>query len=110
MLGVVRVADLFGPSLDDALVDAASDPKGAACQAAVAAGLAGLARRQLGEFNACKEAGLEDGTIRSAADLQACFGADPKRRVARRTTAMERSVRRRCAGTAVSALRRLRAP
>lgn len=97
MLGTLRIADLFGPSLDDAIIDAHVDSAGAACQASVAAGLASVARLQLDAFNTCKATGLEENTVRSTAELQACFGADPRGRVARKVAALQRSANRRCA-------------
>src|SRR5690606_15097252 len=102
MLAVLRPQDVFGPSLDDALIDAATDSKGAACQATVAAGLAGPARDGIAEFNRRKARGLAAGTLGSAADLEACFGADPRGRAARKRAGLERSVRRRCAETPVA--------
>jgi hypothetical protein len=102
MLGTLRVADLFGPSLDAALIDGQVDPKGASCQTSVAAGIAALVRLQIAEFGACTARGLEEGTIRSTAELQSCFGADAKGRIARKRAALQKSANRRCAETPIA--------
>jgi hypothetical protein len=102
MLETLRVEDLFGPSLDEALIDGKVDRKGAACQASLAAQFAAIVLLQIDEFNVCVAKGLEDETIRSTADLQGCFGADAKGRVAGKIAAVQRTASRRCADTPIA--------
>ncbi|MBM4268821.1 MAG: hypothetical protein FJ144_19770 [Deltaproteobacteria bacterium] len=102
MLSVLRVADVFGPSLDEALIDGSDDPEGAVCQSSIAAHLGSLVRLRIAEFETCVKKALEDGTIRSAEDLQACIGADPRGKLARKVEALARVARQKCGDTAIA--------
>ncbi|MEW6270917.1 MAG: FG-GAP-like repeat-containing protein [Thermodesulfobacteriota bacterium] len=102
MLDTLRVEDVFGPLLDSAVIDAAADRAGAACQAGVADGLAALVRVQITAFNNCKAHGLAAGDIRSTADLRGCVGADAGGRVARKVASVQRRVERLCDTTAIA--------
>ncbi len=101
--GVLRVHDVFGPDVDAALLDASTDPAGAACQMAVAKGMAKIANAEVKAFNACKKAGLRQGTIRSAADLQACYAATTGATVARVVARAQRKVSQQCGFTSLAA-------
>jgi hypothetical protein len=100
---VVRARDVFGPDLDAALIDAATDPAGAACQVAVAKGVARLAVAKVKAFNRCKRTGLALGTIRSAADLQACWAATEGPTIATRVARLAVQVQRKCGTTPIAA-------
>ena len=98
----VRVHTLFGPDLDAALIAAASDRAGAACQLAVAKGMTDVAAAKLKAFNTCKAAGLKSGTIDSAAALDACFGADPKGTIAKAQAKAQTRASNKCDGIDVA--------
>jgi hypothetical protein len=80
------IHDLFGPNLDGVILSAGTDKPGAACQQAVAATVGQCRDAKLSEFNKCKKAGLKDGSIASAEDLEACMGDDPKGQIAKACT------------------------
>lgn len=77
--------DLFGADLDDALVLESADADAADCQARVAGRASKLMLAMGAAWDACKAAGLRDGTITGPASLAACLGAitaDEKGKVA----------------------------
>jgi hypothetical protein len=98
---VLRAQRVFGADLDEAILRAATDKAGAACQLALARGLADAARAEIGAFDTCIAAGLRTGAIDSAAALGACFGADPNGHVTTAITRAQRTVGKRCATTPV---------
>ena len=81
------LGDLFGPTLDTALVPSATDKVGAKCQSAVAKEGGKCVATWLKEFNRCKKSGLKDGTIGGGPDLAACLGSDPKGKIAKSCSA-----------------------
>lgn len=78
--------DVLGADIDGAVLREASGKAAARCQQRVVADLRGCAATLLREFNACKKSGLarKASPFDDAADLAACFGADPKGKIARR--------------------------
>jgi hypothetical protein len=98
---VLRAQRVFGADLDAAILPAATDKAGATCQAALARGLADVALVEIATFDACLASGLRSGTIDSGQALAACFGADPKERVAKAIARSQRVVGKRCATTPV---------
>jgi len=100
---VLRIHRVFGADLDAAILLAAADKAGAACQAAIARGMADVATAKIATFNACVASGLRTGTIDSSATMEACFDADPKQHVAKAVAKAQGTVSRRCASTAVGA-------
>jgi hypothetical protein len=78
--------DVFGIDLDLAAIAADDDARGALCQQLVAKEVRACHAATLREFNLCKKLGLadDDAPFDSAADLAACFGVDPKGKVAKR--------------------------
>lgn len=99
-----QIPALFGPDAAGALEEGGDTPGGATCQLAVVRGMGRVAVAKLREFNRCAEAGLAAGTIESAADLQACVGADPRGRVARVVDDVGVRAERACRGKAIAAL------
>ena len=69
--GLVR--DVLGDDLDAAVISAAADKAGAACQSKVLGAIAKIADAKLATFNACKQDGLKDGSVTTAAALAACL-------------------------------------
>jgi hypothetical protein len=63
---------LFGASLDDAVIDAATNSTGAACQKATIKAVAHSLVARLDAFNACARKGLANGVIDSAETLELC--------------------------------------
>lgn len=74
--------DLLGADLDAALVPKSTDAVAAACQARVARTLSRCHARRVKEFDRCKQAGLEDATVKDSTTLAACLEADRKGTVA----------------------------
>ncbi len=75
--------DVFGASLDGAILERSADPNGSSCQRVVTKRLQACTRTTLQVFNTCKKDGLKSADIVDHASLAACVGADPKGRVAR---------------------------
>ncbi len=79
--------DLFGSSLDAALVSEAADGKASKCQQGVVKGVEQCQDRILKEFNRCQKRGVRShagaAAIQSAEDLEACMGADASGQVAK---------------------------
>ena len=99
--GFLRPHDLFGPSLEAALIHRATDRAGAACQRAVTRGLARLALAQVRAFNRCKARGLARGEIASSETLQACYAATDDGRIAVLSGRLGRQAARACRNTPV---------
>jgi hypothetical protein len=99
---ISRVHRVFGPDLDAAIVSAAADRAAADCQVAVATGMADIANAKIRAFNACKAVGLKNGSITSAATLEACMGVDPKGLVAKARTKAQARADRKCAAVALA--------
>lgn len=79
-------ADLFGADLGSAVIPSSANKLAAKCQANVAKASGKALGAMLDEFLACKSAGLKDGTIASAADLDRCLSAidnDAKGKIAK---------------------------
>jgi hypothetical protein len=89
---------IFGATLISVHADAA----GARCQAAIARGMARVARARASAFTRCTAAGLLAGAITGAADLAACLASDAQGRIARASRAGARLVRDRCRATSVA--------
>ncbi len=96
---VLRVHRVFGDDLDAAVLSARTDKAGAACQMAIARGMAGVAAAKLATFDRCVAGGLRSGAIASAAALEACFEVDPHGHIAGALAKAERAASRRCAST-----------
>ena len=77
--------DLFGPSLDAALIAEATDKGASKCQQAIARELKQCQDVKLARFGRCVKAGLKDKAtpFTSAAALAACIGDDPDGAVAK---------------------------
>jgi hypothetical protein len=87
-LGIDVVGDIFGPDLDGALATSAVDKDAASCQSRVVKSIARCQRTMLKAFNRCKKLGVKSAIIRTAADLEACIDANPRRVVERACDAM----------------------
>lgn len=97
MTALLRPHDLFGPDVDAVLADAHAAPAVAACQQAVAKGVATVALAKLKAFNACKVSGVRRNTLRSAADLVACADAETGPSVAKVVVRVQKKIAKRCA-------------
>jgi hypothetical protein len=97
----LRPHDVFGPSLDAALVDPSTDRKGAACQLAVARGLVKLGLAQMTAFNRCKARGLKKGEIGSADTLAGCYEATDGPPITALSTRLGRQIARKCRTTPI---------
>ncbi|MBW2316792.1 MAG: carboxypeptidase regulatory-like domain-containing protein, partial [Deltaproteobacteria bacterium] len=75
------VHDLFCPDLDAGVILAGS--QATRCQQNVTKVVQRCERTILKAFRSCKQSGLRTGGIVDAAGLEACFGADPRGRIAR---------------------------
>jgi glucose/arabinose dehydrogenase len=73
---------VLGADLDLAIVLRSADMDAATCQGKVVAQLSRCHARRVKEFDRCKEAGLRDGSVKSAATLADCLDADPNGKVA----------------------------
>lgn len=94
-------AALFGPDLSAAAITLAADKIGAGCQGQVAKAAAQLLEAALATFRACKKAGLKDGSIASAAALDACLDAvtaDANGKLAKLTASLAKTVGSKCGG------------
>lgn len=100
---VLRPGDLFGPDLDAALRAAAADPAAARCQVAAAKSLAKIAAAKVKAFNACKAMGLQRGTIRRQADLDACHATTTGPLVGKVVNRTQKTLARACAGVDLAA-------
>lgn len=78
--------DIFGLDLDTAIVRMADDGAAAKCQQTVAKQASKCEASQLKAFIACKQRGLKDkvAPFDGAEDLEACMGADPKGKIAKK--------------------------
>jgi hypothetical protein len=99
---LVRLQDVFGPSLDTALIPAATDRKTAACQLAVARGLTQLGLAKLLAFNRCKARGLRRGEIASATTLASCYGATTDEPIVALARRSGKRAARKCGGTSIA--------
>ncbi len=98
------VAEIFGPDLTPAVISAASDSIGAACQLAVMKAYEKVAATKLKVFLKCKKAGLKAGTIFSQATLEACFdtvAADGS--VAKAVAKLGPTITKKCPGVNIAA-------
>jgi hypothetical protein len=76
------VTDLLGSGVDAVIAADDVDEAGARCQRGVLGAARGCFDAQLKGVAACAKAGLKDGSIKSEATLAACFGVDPKGKIA----------------------------
>jgi len=97
----LRIHDVFGPDLDAAVIPKRTDLDGATCQRAVARGMTRVAEAKLKAFNACKTAGLRDGSIASPTDLRACLDVDPGARIATAIARAQVDATDKCATTSI---------
>src|SRR3989442_4338392 len=97
----LRLHAVFGPQLGAVLQTTASDRAAAACQIAIAKGLALVTLAQVSEYNRCKQFKLRHGAT-SALALQLCVGVDTGR-LARARNVAHAFVGRKCAGVALAA-------
>jgi hypothetical protein len=93
---------LLGPDVDAAVIPRRLDRRGAACQAAVVAGLGRVLAARVDAYDRCVARGLTAGTITTSEALDACRRDDRHGRVATAVAGAERAARRRCAATAVA--------
>ena len=77
------LGDIFGSNLDGPLVTTAQDRYTAKCQKSVLKSAGRCQKTWLNEFRKCIVRGLKTGEIASVDALEACFGRDPKGRIAR---------------------------
>lgn len=84
--GRALLRDVLGADLDAGVLREADGKAAVRCQQQVTKDLRGCHAALLREFNACKKRGLADKTapFDDAADLAACFAADPKGKIAKR--------------------------
>jgi hypothetical protein len=75
------IHDIFGSDLDAVIADALVEQDEAKCQVAVAKAAQKCHDTKLKEFNKCKKAGLKDGSIARASELQLCMGLDLKGKI-----------------------------
>ncbi|MFQ5514581.1 MAG: hypothetical protein ACE5FG_09075 [Myxococcota bacterium] len=73
---------LFGSDVDASVVSRAADPRTSKCQRAVTKAVFRCQDAKLQQFNRCKREVLEAGAD-SAAQLEACMGADPVLKILR---------------------------
>src|SRR5438132_5162472 len=97
----LRLHAVFGPQLGAVLQTTANDRAAAACQIAIAKGLALVTLVQVAEYNRCKQFKLRHGAM-SALALQLCVGVDTGR-LARARNVAQAFVSRKCAGAALAA-------
>jgi hypothetical protein len=98
-LGVIT--DLFGSDPSVAVISAASDSDGAACQSSMAKGYEKIVQAQLKLFNGCKKKGMADGSVASEYTLSTCFDtvrADDRGKVAKAVSKLDRYVATKCSG------------
>jgi len=77
------IREIFGDDLDAALVTKSVDKDSARCQDAVVKSVNKCQKSTLKEFNRCKKKGLRKAMIRTSADLEGCWGDDPRGRIAK---------------------------
>jgi hypothetical protein len=82
-LEVGVIGGIFGDDLDAALVTSAVDKDAARCQGTVVKSVDKCQKSMLKEFNRCKKNGLKRADIRTSADLEGCWGADPRGAIAK---------------------------
>jgi hypothetical protein len=75
------IREIFGDDLDSALVTKSVDKEFAKCQDAVVKSVNKCQKSTLKEFNRCKKRGLRKAVIRTSADLEGCWGDDPRGRI-----------------------------
>lgn len=108
---------VYGPDVDGAAIDDATDAPAAACQIEVAKAVTKCQDAKLGEFLKCKKGALEEGKepfpsgARSDAELETCIFSDPKGKIAkacdlgqagdRAVDGIRKALERKCAGPGV---------
>ncbi|MEO7437136.1 MAG: hypothetical protein ABI080_16800 [Candidatus Binatia bacterium] len=102
------VADVYGPSLDAAIITCASSKAGCACQQKVSASLEKLAAVKFATFVSCKKAALKAGASAVAA-LEACvnnagtpgsIAADTKGKLAKGVASLSSTIGKACTDVA----------
>ncbi|MEO7437135.1 MAG: hypothetical protein ABI080_16795 [Candidatus Binatia bacterium] len=102
------IADVYGPSLDAAIITCATSKTGCACQQKVLASLEKLAVVKLATFVRCKKAALRAGASAATA-LAACvdnagtpgsIAADTKGKVAKGVISLNSTIGKACTGVA----------
>jgi len=100
------VADVYGPSLDAAIITCATSKAGCACQQKVSASLEKLAAVKFATFVSCKKAALKAGATTAAA-LAACvdnagtagsIAADTKGKIAKGVASLSSTIGKACTG------------
>ena len=92
------IHDIFGASLDAAIIDADTDKVGAGCQAAVTKAFEKLAVTVTKEFARCKKSGLKNGSITGPGSLAACVGLDTKDKISKAKLKLTAAVFKKCVG------------
>ena len=102
---IALMGDVFGDSLDGALVSADSERDMSKCQLAVTKTIHKCLDTTLGIFNKCKKEGLKDGEMRRTRDLAECVGKDNRGKIAKVCSAttgkIARDLERKCEGKGV---------
>lgn len=91
--------DVLGPNLDAAVVTKAANPAALACQTKVVKGAVKLLSAMSAAYDACKTAGLSDGSITGPSGLAACTNAvdaDAKGKVAAARRALDATLAGTC--------------
>lgn len=94
------LADVFGPDLQDALIQMADDRAGALCQQWVSGSYEKLAAMLRREFYACKSARMKLASIRSRAGMESCFdnwSTDPRGKLLKARQRLARTIDDKCA-------------
>lgn len=99
---ILQVEAAFGFDFDAAIISAANDKAGAGCQATVAKDIGKLFATKHKTYNACVSGGLKSDAITDASGMEACFGLDPKGKVAKAAAKFGDSVAKKCGTTTVA--------
>ncbi|HYC53880.1 MAG TPA: vanadium-dependent haloperoxidase [Candidatus Binatia bacterium] len=99
---VFPVQDVFGPDVDAAILDAGTDPDGAACQAAIAKAMAQIMKVRLKEFQRCVSKGLLSAQFLNGIAQSTCFDNDSQGKIAKAVAKAQGSIVSACNGTAVA--------
>jgi cysteine-rich repeat protein len=95
--------DVFGATVQSAIIDGSTDAVGANCQASVAKGYEKIAAAAIKEFTSCKKAGLAAGTITNADGVESCVGTDPKGKVGTARDKLQDTATKKCPGVDLTA-------
>ncbi len=104
------LADVFGASLTNAVIDCGTDKDGCKCQQAVAKDYEKLAATKFKEFLKCKKSVLKDGAD-SSSDLQACVddagttgsvADDAKGKIGKKRDKLGSDIAKKCTGVSTA--------